>query len=149
MISRTRSIEIAATPTEVFSVLAAFLDPPPFAEITRTSEFEGKGAVYTVRGRTYGMTFNHLFMIDTYTPPRTLSFSSVGREGAWWSVVYMIEPRETCSLLTAAITVELRGRWQLLRPVLGHALNRATKDALRRARIHAERAGDETLVQQR
>jgi hypothetical protein len=147
VISRTRSTEIDATPTQVFSVLAAFLDPPPFAEITRTSEFDGKGAVYAVRGRAYGMPFRHVFMIDTYTPPQTFSFSSVGREGAWWSVVYMIEPCEASSLLTAAITVQLRGRWKLLRPLLGHALNRATKDALARARMHAERPGDRSLAQ--
>jgi hypothetical protein len=145
--SRTRSIEIAATPTQVFSVLAAFLDPPPFAEIIRTSERDGKGAVYAVRGRAYGIPFHHLFMIDTYTPPHALSFSSNGRVGAWWSVVYMIEPRDTGALLTAAITVQLRGRWRLMSPLLGHALNRATKDALTRARSHAEHATDHPLVQ--
>jgi hypothetical protein len=138
MTSRTRSITIAAQPEHVFAILAAFADPPPFATITRTSQNDGCGAVYEVRGRAYGARFRHLFMIDTYTPPRTLTFSSVGRHGVWWRVAYLLEPHTTGTTLTAAITVQTHGTWRILQPILGHTLNKATHDALTRARTHAE-----------
>lgn len=120
-------------------MLAAFVDPPRNASIERLSESNGMGAVYQVRGRAFGVRFEHVFLVDVYAPPRSLGFSSVGQGRTWFRVSYEIEQLDAASRVTVTIGVEAKGWWRLTHPLLGGAMQRAAADAVASAKTTAER----------
>ena len=138
MTTRTDSIQIAASPHEVFGVLSAFADPPPFASIQLMSERCENGAVYEVRGRALGLAFARIFTIDAWEPPRSLGFSSVGRDNLWFRVSYDLEPLPAGTTVSVRISVKAKGRWRFVRPLLGGAVEKAARDAVVRAKAHSE-----------
>jgi hypothetical protein len=141
--TREASIQVAATPAEVFKVIAAFADPPPFAAISRLSPRGGLGAVYQVDTRAFAASFSHVFTVDTYAPPRSLGLASVGRDNFWFTVDYQLEPLDDITDIAVRICAQATGRWRIVRPLLGGILQHAACDAVSRAKTICEGSGSD------
>jgi hypothetical protein len=136
--TREASIHVTATPAEVFDVISAFADPPPFAAISRLSPRGGLGAVYQVDTRAFAASFTHVFTVDTFAPPRALGIASVGRDNFWFTVDYQLDLLDDVTDVTVRICAQATGRWRLVRPLLGGILQHAAHDAVSRAKTLCE-----------
>jgi hypothetical protein len=131
-------IDVAATPDDVFEVICAFADPPPFSRILPPSGQLGSGAIYEVRSRAFGRRFTHVFAVHQWMPPTGVEFRSLGRPQFAFSAAYTVTATEGPTRVEFALTVTPRGMWRVVGPLVRRRLDRITRDTLERLQSRSE-----------